>query len=121
MLQDDGVVRCLICQLPFHKLCFRLIKICPSCSGESSLDIAEMSQAQQTSISDASNSASSLKTTPDALAPDASVQADRQSKIKVPNFLSGILKSKDSNSSREAIPDRQDSIVLDMISGPLEL
>ncbi|XP_024366725.1 uncharacterized protein [Physcomitrium patens] len=119
--QDDGVVRCLICQLPFHKLCFRLIKICPSCSGESSLDIAEMSQAQQTSISDASNSASSLKTTPDALAPDASVQADRQSKIKVPNFLSGILKSKDSNSSREAIPDRQDSIVLDMISGPLEL
>lgn len=118
------MVRCVICQLPYHKPCFKLIKICPSCSGGSPLNIVEMSPTQEvTSTSGTSNvvssSASSLDT---SLAPDGSVQVDasRQSKIKMPGFLSGILPSKDS-SSREANPGRQDSVVLDMISGPLEL
>jgi hypothetical protein len=110
--------------LPFHKVCFKLIKICPSCSGGSSLDIVEMSQTQEiTFTSDIGNNVLSSKSSADAsLAPDGSVQVDvsRQSKIKIPGFLSGILTPKDSG-SREANPGRQDSVVLDMISGPLEL
>ncbi|KAG0558338.1 hypothetical protein KC19_10G020500 [Ceratodon purpureus] len=122
--QEDGVVRCVICQVPFHKVCFKLIKICPSCSGESSLDIVEISQTEErTSISDVDVSVLPSKSSADAsLAPDGSalVDANRQSKIKIPGFLSGILTPKDSG-IRETNPGRQDSVVLDMMSGPLEL
>jgi len=118
------VVPCPTCQLPFHKLCLKLIKICPSCSGESSLDIVQRSPTEEvTPTSSVSNVVSSLTSSSDtSLAPDGSVQvhASRQSKRKMPGFLSGILTPKDS-SSREANPGRQDSVVLDMISGPLEL
>lgn len=72
------------------------------------------------SAAGASNAVSPLASSSDtSLAPDGSVRVDtsRQSKIKMPGFLSGILAPKD----REAIPGRQDSVVLDMISGPLEL
>lgn len=114
-------MRCVICQLAFHKPCFKLIKICPSCSGGSSLDIVETQEV--TSTSSASNVVlSSTSSSDTSVAPDGSVQVDtsRQAKIKMPGFLSGILTPKDS-SSREANPGRQDSAVLDMMSGPLEL
>ena len=117
------MVRCVICQLPFHKLCFNLMKVCP-CSGGSSLDIAEMSQMQErTSTPDVGNNGLSSKSSADtSLAPDCSVQVNvgRESKIKISGFLTGIWTSKLS-SSEEVNSGHQDSIVLDMISGPLEL
>lgn len=121
LLQEDGVVRCATCRLPFHKICFTVCKTCPSCSGGQSVHILEDSRPNE--IATTSNGSLSKESAHASYSTDAGVQVEPsgRAKGKRSNFLSGLLTNKDS--SKEIQPRREESVVINMrsLSGPLEL